>query len=83
MQVTPETWEFVETVLLARSVPRTTEGNVRVGLAYLEHLLQSFEGDERLAIAAYHQGARAVRQRGLFAETEHFVDNVLALKQRM
>lgn len=82
MQVTPATWDFVETVLLGERVPRTAEGNVRVGLAYLRHLLESF-GDERLAIAAYHQGARAVRKRGLFEETKLFVANVLALKSRM
>lgn len=83
MQVTPGTWSFVETVLVGKPVARTTEGNVRVGVAFLDHLLATFDGNERLAVAAYYQGPKAVKERGLFGETEQFVANVLALKQRM
>ena len=83
MQVTPATWDFVETVLLGRSVARTTEGNIRVGTAFLAHLLRRFRGDERLAVGAYYQGARSVRRHGLFRETRRYVANVLALKVRV
>ena len=83
MQVTPATWEFVETVLLDRKVPRTADGNVRVGTAFLAHLLRRFGGDERLALGAYYQGARSVRLHGLFRETERYVANVLALRSRV
>jgi soluble lytic murein transglycosylase-like protein len=83
MQVTPATWSFVESVLVGRPIARTTEGNVRVGVAFLDHLLDTFRGNERLAVAAYYQGPKAVKERGLFGETEQFVANVLALKQRM
>jgi peptidoglycan hydrolase-like protein with peptidoglycan-binding domain len=82
MQVTPATWRFVETVLLGTSVPRTAYGNVRVGVAYLHHLLHAF-GSERLAVAAYHQGPHALRRRGMFTETRRFVAAVLALKRRV
>jgi len=83
MQVTGGTWEFVETVLLGRSMARTTEGNIRVGTAFLAHLLRRFRGDERLAVGAYYQGARSVRRHGLFRETRRYVANVLALKSRV
>lgn len=83
MQVTQPTWEFVETVLLGRRVPRTVEGNVRVGIAFLAHLLRRFRGDERLAVGAYYQGARSVRRRGLLPETRAYVASVLALRARM
>jgi LysM repeat protein len=83
MQVTNGTWDFVETVLLGRRVARTTEGNIRVGTAFLSHLLRRFAGDERLAVGAYFQGARSVRRHGLFRETERYVANVLALKVRV
>jgi soluble lytic murein transglycosylase-like protein len=84
MQVTPATWSYVETVLLGgRSVPHTADGNVRVGVAYLAHLLRAFGGDERLALAAYYQGPASVRRRGLLRETKAFVADVLALKARM
>ena len=82
MQVTPATWRFVEAVLLGASVPRTPYGNIRVGVAYLHHLLHAF-GSERLALAAYHQGPSALRRRGMFRETRRFVAAVLALKRRV
>jgi hypothetical protein len=83
MQITPSTWDFVETVLLGRRIPRTLEGNVRVGVAYLRHLLHQFHGDERLAVAAYYQGARAVRKRGLLPATRVYVASVLSLRHRI
>ena len=82
MQVIPDTWTFVETVLLGRSVPRTGEGGVEVGMALLNHLLKRFNGDQRLALAAWYQGEQAVRERGFYDETKVFVANVLALAGR-
>ena len=79
MQVMPETWKFVETILLGRSVPRTGEGGIEIGMTLLSHLLKRFEGDQRLALAAWYQGEKAVRERGLFEDTKKFVANVLAL----
>jgi LysM repeat protein len=83
MQVIPSTWSFVETVLLGRTVPRTADGNVRVGVAYLAHLLQTFGGRERLALAAYYQGAHSVRTIGVLPMSKRYVADVLALKRRM
>jgi peptidoglycan hydrolase-like protein with peptidoglycan-binding domain len=83
MQVTPATWDYVETVLLGMPVERTADGNVRVGVAYLSHLLREFHGDERLALAAYYQGPASVQKRGLLRESRAFVADVLALKARM
>jgi LysM repeat protein len=83
MQVTPPTWDFVETVLLGKKVARTTEGNIRVGVVFLRHLLREFGGDERLALGAYYQGAKAVREHGLFAETRTYVEAIRSLKGRV
>lgn len=83
MQITPDAWDFVEVVLIGKPVPRTADGNVRVGVAYLDHLLHVFGGDERLALAAYYQGAEAVRRYGLFPETRAYVADVLGLKNRV
>jgi LysM repeat protein len=83
MQVMPDTWQFVEDVLLGERVPRTTDGNVRVGVAFLGHLLRTFAWNERRAIAAYYQGPASVRARGLLPETTTYVENVLALRARM
>jgi LysM repeat protein len=83
MQVTPATWSFVEMFVIGRQVPRTADGNVRVGVAYLDHLLREFRGDVRLALGGYYQGPASVRKNGLFAETRRFVANVLALRGRV
>ena len=82
MQVSPPAWDFVESVILKRSVAHTIRGNIRVGLLYLRHLLSDFGGDERLAIAAYHQGAAGVRERGLLPETQSYVAAVQAVARR-
>jgi LysM repeat protein len=83
MQLLPQTWDYVETVLVGTQIPNTVDGNVHAGVAYLHQLLVEFNGDERLALAAWYQGAFAVRKYGLYAETTTFVANVLALQQRM
>jgi peptidoglycan hydrolase-like protein with peptidoglycan-binding domain len=82
MQILPGTWAYVETSLIGRPVPRTAEGNVHVGTALLHHLLGVFGGNERLALAAWYQGERAVRRDGLYPETQTFVADVLALRGR-
>ena len=82
MQVMPETWTFVETILLGRTVARTAEGGVEVGMALLSHLLKRFDGDQRLAIGAWYQGEKGVRERGFYDDTKTFVANVLALAGR-
>jgi soluble lytic murein transglycosylase-like protein len=79
MQLLPETWEFVDTVLLGVRTPRTYDGNVRAGVRYLRWQLDEFGGNVRLALAGWYQGARAVRERGLYGETKVFVRIVRAL----
>ncbi len=83
MQVTPATWDYVETVLVGRQIPRTTSGNVRVGVAFLHQLLHEFRGDVQLALAAYVQGPRSVRRQGQFRQTRQYVAGVLALSRRL
>jgi soluble lytic murein transglycosylase-like protein len=79
MQLLPETWEFVDVVLLGERTPRNYRGNVRAGVRYLRWQLDEFGGNRRLALAGWYQGARAVRERGLYGETKEFVRIVLAL----
>ena len=83
MQVIPATWFFVERFVIGESVPKTADGNARIGVAYLRHLLREFRGDVRLALGAYYRGPAAVREHGLGSETSHFVANVLALRSRV
>jgi len=79
MQLLPETWEFVDTVLLGVRTPRNYAGNVRAGVRYLRWQLDEFGGNRRLALAGWYQGARAVREIGLYDDTKLFVRIVLEL----
>ncbi|HWB56291.1 MAG TPA: peptidoglycan-binding protein [Gaiellaceae bacterium] len=83
MQIMPDTWKFVEQVLLGRRVPRTAHQNVRVGVLYLRHLLRHFAWNKRLALAGWYQGPAAVERHGLYRETRSFVRVVLALQRQM
>ncbi len=79
MQLLPETWVWVDTLLLGEITPRNYVGNVRAGVRYLRWQLDQFGGDVRLALAGYYQGARAVRERGLFDDTKQYVSVILQL----
>ena len=83
MQVIPATRNFVELFVIGQPVPRTIDGNIRIGVAYLDHLLGEFKGNVRRALGAYYQGPAAVRADGLYPETRRFVANVLALRGRV
>jgi LysM repeat protein len=83
LQTLPTTRQYVETVLAGRDIPQSVDGDIEVGILYLKHLLQRFDGNERLALAGWYQGERAVQKHGLYKVTKPFVANVLALRQRM
>ena len=83
MQLLPSTWDYVEAVLMGHKVDHTADGNVRVGVAYLHHLLAVFHGNERLALAGWYQGERAVKAHGVYKVSRAFVADVLALRRRM
>jgi peptidoglycan hydrolase-like protein with peptidoglycan-binding domain len=80
-QVQPATWSYVEHVLADRRYPRTVEGQVRVGLLFLRHLLQSF-GDTRTALAAWYTGPARVRRHGVGPRGRWFAADVLAIRAR-
>ncbi len=61
------------------------EQNIRGGAAYLSQLMQLFEGDTRLATAAYNAGPNAVRKYGgvpPYDETRVYVERVATLQDR-
>ena len=78
-QITPGTWHFVENVLADRRYPRTVEGNVRVGLVYLRHLLRTF-GGAREALAAWYTGPGRVQRHGIGPRGRWFATTVLAIR---
>jgi soluble lytic murein transglycosylase-like protein len=60
------------------------EENITGGVRYLKKLLNRFDGDTRLALAAYNAGSRYVRHyKGIppFLQTRIFIENVLKYRQ--
>ena len=59
--------------------------NIRGGAEYLAQMLKDFNGDERLAAAAYNAGPGAVRKYAdvpPYAETQVYVERVATLRDR-
>ncbi len=84
MQLLPVTADFVQQVLLGQQVDTASvDGNVRLGVRLLAHLLREWNGDTRLALAAWYQGSQAVRDHGVYKVSEPFVATVLALRGRV
>jgi N-acetylmuramoyl-L-alanine amidase len=84
MQVMPGTWEYVQQNLAnGRTLdPNSASDNVHAGVLYLKRLLADTGGDENAAIAAYYQGLGSVQSRGMFKDTQEYVNNVQALRSR-
>lgn len=62
--------------------PDDPSDNLRGGMMYLGHLLKSFKGNIRLALAAYNAGPAAVQRYGgvpPYAETQNYVKRVMAM----
>lgn len=60
--------------------PRDPVQNIRGGALYLRRMLSEFDGDVRLALAAYNAGPAAVRKHGgvpPYAETQAYVTSIL------
>jgi soluble lytic murein transglycosylase-like protein len=80
MQLMPET-----AASLGVRNPYDPAQNVAGGTRYLRSLLDRFNGDTRLAVAAYNAGPGAVEKYGdvpPYAETQHYVQNVLGSLDR-
>ena len=76
MQLMPGTAEDLE----VRN-PLNPEENVRGGVQYLRYLLDRFEGNTTLALAAYHAGEQNVDRHGgvpPIEATQHYVKRVMA-----
>lgn len=56
--------------------------NVTAGVAYLDLLLDRYDGDVYATLAAYHQGPTSLRDTGVLGVSERYVTQVLALRER-
>jgi N-acetylmuramoyl-L-alanine amidase len=83
MQVMPGTGRFVSQHLAGRDLDLADpRDNVEAGVIFLQHLWELTDGDVELTLAGYYQGLRSVREKGRYDDTERYVANVLALRER-
>ena len=84
MQVMPGTWDYVQENLAGGQTldPNSANDNIHAGVMYLKRLLTDAGGDENAAIAGYYQGLASVRERGMYDDTQQYVNNVQALRSR-
>ena len=84
MQIEPYTWSYINGTLSRPPPlsPASASDNVRGGVLLLRSLLAQTGGDPALAAAGYYQGLDSVRRHGLYADTQRYVNNVMALRSR-
>src|SRR5258708_1126227 len=83
MQVEPYPGAWGGPRLLGRRVnlPDAND-NAELGAALLRHYLDVFNGDPKLALAAYYQGETATHQHGIYRSSRSYVDGIWALRNR-
>lgn len=83
MQIMPDTGSFISRHLVGRDLDlRDPEDNVLAGVVYLQHLWERTDGDPEQTLAGYYQGLRSVQVNGRYQDTERYIANVLALRER-
>jgi soluble lytic murein transglycosylase-like protein len=82
-QIMPDTTAWMRDVIIREPLdPYDPEDSIRMSARYLQWLLGRTGGDVRQALGGYYQGLASVRERGLLQETEGYVTNVLAFRDR-
>jgi len=84
MQIEPGTWNWIGQNLVSPPPLSNLSAtdNVRGGVLLLRSLLGQTGGDPSLAAAGYYQGLESVRRHGMYADTQRYVDDVMALRSR-
>jgi soluble lytic murein transglycosylase-like protein len=83
MQIEPSTGAYAGPALLHRSVNlNDASDNAELGVTLLRHYLDVFNGDPKLALAAYYQGETATHKHGIYPSSQGYVDGIWALRNR-
>ena len=85
MQLLPQTWDYVETILVGAQIPHTVDGNVHAGGSPTSiDFLAEFNGDERLCARSVVRGCGAqCASTGCMPRRRRSSRTSSALKQRM
>ena len=84
MQIEPGTWNYIGQNLVTPPPlsPDSATDNIRGGVLLLRSLLDQTGGNPAEAAAGYYQGLASVQAYGLYADTQQYVNDVMALSQR-
>ncbi len=83
MQVLPSTGRFVSRSLVGRPLDLDDPAdNIEAGVAFLDYLHGLTGGDATRTLQGYYQGLRSVRINGPYDDTDRYVANILALRER-
>ena len=83
MQIEPSTGAWSGPKLLGRTVNlHDANDNAELGVTLLRHYLDVFDGDPKLALAAYYQGETATHQHGIYKSSQSYVNGIWALRNR-
>jgi soluble lytic murein transglycosylase-like protein len=84
MQIEPDTWRYIGQNLAGPSAlsPDSATDNIRGGVMLLHSLLDQSGGDPQMALAGYYQGLQSVEKHGMYADTQQYVNSVMALQPR-
>ncbi|MEX0665316.1 MAG: lytic transglycosylase domain-containing protein [Acidimicrobiia bacterium] len=83
-QLLPETAVFVAGELLGDPTldPADAQDNIRMMARYVRAQVESFNGDRRLALAAYLQGSTSVRNDGVSTTTAAYLADITEIRKR-
>jgi soluble lytic murein transglycosylase-like protein len=74
MQITPETWNFIDQQLAVEPLdPTSATDNVKAGVLYLHYLYHLKGGDGQATVASYYQGPN---RQEILPETEAYVGEI-------
>jgi LysM repeat protein len=84
MQILPGTWQYIQNDLNPGTplAPASAIDNVRGGVLLLHSLLGATGGDPALAAAGYYQGLPSVQRHGVYASTQQYINDILALRRQ-
>lgn len=82
MQVIPSSGDWASGLIGSELDLLDTQDNITAGVVILK-ALNRLSSSESQAIAGYYQGLASVRANGMYTDTQQYVKNVKALKQRM
>lgn len=83
MQVLPSTGAFVSRSLVGRPLDLDDPAdNIEAGVAFIDYLHDLTGGDATRTLQGYYQGLRSVRTNGVYRDTDRYVANILALRER-